>query len=228
MNGGPARWLAASAPLAGPVQDIRRRAAQQLARRELARSMYAESIQTRILHWLERLLGNVLSAGNSLPGGFWSTIALLVALVLVIAAVMFWIRPTGARRLEPGALLSDSRLSARDHRQLADRHAAERDYSAAVIERMRAIAVGIEERSILPIRPGRTADELAAQAGQAMPELARELAAAAALFDDVRYGDREGTVSGYERVRQLDVRVQAAKAGAQAEPASAGATAGRT
>ena len=60
-------------------------------------------------------------------------------------------------------------------------------------------------------------------------EIAAALAAAAVLFDDVRYGDRAGTVSGYERVRQLDLRVQAAKAGAQAEQASAGAgaTAGR-
>jgi hypothetical protein len=228
VNAGPARWLAASAPLAGPVQDIGRRAAQQLARRELARSMYAESVETRIRQWLERLVGDVVNAGNSVPGGLWSTIALLIALVLVVAGVTFWIRPAGGRQLKPGALLSGSQLSASDHRQLAERHAAGGDYSAAIIERMRAIAVGIEERGILPIRPGRTADELAAQAGQALPEQACELAAAAVLFDDVRYGDRDGTLSGYERVRQLDLRVQAAKAGAQAEPASASATAGRT
>lgn len=210
MTAGAARWLAAAS--AAPGQGIGRRAAQQLAHRELSRSIYAESIRTRILLWLLRVLRDLFKAGNSLPGGFWSAIALLVALVLVIAAVTYWIRPAGPGRRKAGALLSGPVLAARDHRELAERHAADGDYSAAIIERVRAVAVGIEERGILPSRPGRTADELAAQAGQALPELAADLTAAAQLFDDIRYGGRTGYRPGYERVSRLDASVQAAKA----------------
>jgi hypothetical protein len=170
--------------------------------------MYAESIPTRILNWLGRLLSRVFHAGSSLPGGMWSTIALLIALGLVIAGVIYWIRPGKPGRRSTGAVLASALLSSGDHRRLADRHAADGDYSAAIIDRVRAVAAGLEERRLLAAQPGRTADELAAQAGHAIPELAADLAAAASLFDDVRYGGRTGSRSGYEQVCQLDTKLQ--------------------
>jgi hypothetical protein len=226
VNAGAARWLSALSTR----PDIGRRAGQQLARRELARFIYSEPITTRIGHWLERLLGRIFNAAGQFPGGLWTIVALLVALVLVVAVVTYWIRPAGPDRHGHGAVLADSELSARDHREAAERNAASGDYAAAIIERMRAIAVGIEERGILPPRPGRTAAELAAQAGRVLPELAADLAVAALLFDDVRYGGRDGTAAGYQRVRELDARVQAARVASSglAEPALAetGAAAG--
>jgi Domain of unknown function (DUF4129) len=226
VSRGSARWLAALIALPGLAPGIGRRAAQQLARRELARSIYQPSVGTRILRWLGRVVDDLLNAGTSLPGGWWSTIALLVVLVLLIAAVTFWIRPPGPSRLQAAALMSGTLLSARDHRELAELHAAEGDYSAAIIDRLRAIAAGIEERGLLPARPGRTADELAAQAGRVLPELASELAAVALLFDDVRYGGRVGTASGYESACQLDARVLAAKAARSGDLMPAGTAQG--
>ena len=52
--------------------------------------------------------------------------------------------------------------------------------------------------------PGRTADELAAQAGARFPGHAADLAAAARLFDQIRYGGGAGTRDGYERLCALD------------------------
>jgi Domain of unknown function (DUF4129) len=74
---------------------------------------------------------------------------------------------------------------------------------------MRAVAVLIEERGVLASQPGRTADELARQAAEAMPELAADLGKAARLFDDVMYGGRAGTVAGYEMISRLDAAAQA-------------------
>jgi hypothetical protein len=69
---------------------------------------------------------------------------------------------------------------------------------------MRAVAVSIEERGVLSAQPGRTADELALQAGRALPALAGALGAASHLFDDVLYGGREGTAAGYDSICLLD------------------------
>ncbi len=209
MKAGTARGL--SALVAGTRPLIGRRAGQQLARRELARRIYSERTETKIGHWLERLLSRIFSDASQFPGGWWTIVALLVALVLVATVVTYWIRPAGPGRQRHGAVLTGTGLSARDHRQAAERGAATGDYTTAIIERMRAIAAGIEERGILPARPGRTAAELAAQAGQVLPDLAAQLSIVALLFDDVRYGGRDGTVAGYERVRDLDARIQAAK-----------------
>ncbi|WP_449066361.1 DUF4129 domain-containing protein, partial [Planomonospora algeriensis] len=58
---------------------------------------------------------------------------------------------------------------------------------------LRAVARDLEERAVVEELPGRTADELAAEAGRALPGFAGELAEAARLFDDVTYGDLPGT-----------------------------------
>ena len=44
--------------------------------------------------------------------------------------------------------------------------------------------------------PGRTATELARDAGAAVPDLAGELTQAAIAFNDVTYGERPGTETG--------------------------------
>jgi Domain of unknown function (DUF4129) len=180
--------------------------------------MYQESFWTRFWNWFGRLLGHLVHATGSLPGGWWSSVALLAALVLVVAEVTFWLRPAGVRRTRSAAVLADTRLSARDHRELARRHAGAGDFGAAIIERVRAVAVTVEDRGLLTAQAGRTADELAAQAGRVLPALAGQLVAAALLFDDVMYGGRPGTMAGYESVRVLDDAVLAAPSAAADAP----------
>jgi hypothetical protein len=213
-----ARLLAATllAATAGhPGGTVSRRDGQQLARRELARSMYQESLKTRVLRWLERLAGRIFDATNHIPGGLWTTVVLAIGLVLVAALVAYWIRPGRGRPGRAGAILAGTARSARSHRELAARSAAAGDFGAAIVEQVRAIAADIEERGILPAGPGRTADEFAAEAGRALPQVSVELAAAAQLFDDVRYGGRPGTAAGYGRVRDLDDNIRSVRAGSQ-------------
>ena len=65
----------------------------------------------------------------------------------------------------------------------------------AICERVRAIAAELDERGVLRPLTGRTADEFAAEAGQALPPYAADLRGAALLFDEVRYGQRVGSLA---------------------------------
>jgi hypothetical protein len=211
--------LAGAAAPAGSGPGIGRRAAQQLARRELSKAIYQPSLLQRFLSWLGRLGSNV---NVSVPGGWWALIALIVAVVLAAATVIFRIRPARSHRGGDGALLAGQPLSARDHRQRSERSATAGDFSAAIIERVRAIAVELEQRGVLAPRPGRTAAELAAEASRPLPAQAGELTAAMRLFDDVMYGGRDGTQAGYQRVRDLDARLATARPASSADLVPAG------
>jgi hypothetical protein len=69
---------------------------------------------------------------------------------------------------------------------------------------MRAIVRSLEERALLDNRPGRTADEAAAEAGRALPEHTDRLRSAAREFDDVTYGGRRASELSYRRIAELD------------------------
>jgi hypothetical protein len=97
------------------------------------------------------------------------------------------------------------RLTAAELRDAAASSATAGDYGTAILQCLRAISAGCEERGILTPEAGRTADELAKQAGLAFPDHAGGLAAAARLFDQVRYGGDAGTPDGYQLLRDLDV-----------------------
>jgi hypothetical protein len=192
-------------PATGP--GIGRQAAQQLAREELSKAVYHP--HKPFIQWLLDAIGNLLnrlfSAGSTLPGGWWALVALAALLALVAAVVLARVGPVArARRSGPGLLAGAAPRTAREHREHAERLAAGGDYSAAILEYLRAIAAGLEERGVLRPVPGRTADELAADAGRMLPAHAGDLASAARLFDDVCYGGRRGTPDGYQRLRDLD------------------------
>jgi hypothetical protein len=190
---------------------VTRRAGEQLASTELYKPIYHHPVPwiLRLVRWITRGLN---AAGLAVPGGWWALIALAALIVVVATFAVAWIGPVAlSRKRAPGPIRSEAGLSARDHRQNAERLAAAGDFTTAIIESVRAIAVGLEEKGILPPRPGRTADELAAEAGGMLPALAGSLTGAAGLFDDVRYGDRAGTAEGYARLRDLDTTIRAAR-----------------
>jgi hypothetical protein len=214
--------IATAAISGGP--GIGRAGAQRLARRELARAIYhpGEPVTERIGHAVARFFD---AASAAVPGGWWAVVVLVALLVLAAAATVSWIGPVRrSRRRASTVLLSGTPVSALDHREISERFAAAGDYSAAIIECVRAMAVQLEENGILPARPGRTADELAAEAGRALPSYAAALQHAARLFDDVRYGQRPGTAAGWQRLRELDTRLSAVRPAEVA--AAAGAAAG--
>ncbi len=109
------------------------------------------------------------------------------------------------RRPAPAPVLFDDRpRSAAEHRAAAEAHAAQGHWNQAVQERMRAVVRALEERALLDPRPGRTADEAAAEAGRALPTHTDRLHAAARDFDDVTYGGRSATQDTYRRITALD------------------------
>lgn len=194
-------------------QPIGRQAAQHLARQELAKSMYHP--RTPFLTWLHDQFSRLFNSANvTVPGGWWAIVALVALAVIVVALVLARVGPVARSRRRDGVrpLGGPVALTSREHRELAERHAAAGNYAAAIAEYLRAVATGLEERAILPPAPGRTAGELATQSGRLLPAHAAELHAAARLFDDVHYGGRAGTQANAGRLRDLDAAIRATNA----------------
>jgi hypothetical protein len=205
----------AGRPLLAAGPEIGRRAGRRLARRELAQVGFLQ----RVLNWLNRPRG----AGNVIPHGWFGLIALILLVLVVVAVVVFLVRPGAVRRAAGQSVLGGQNRTAEDYRRAAELAAAAGDHNAAIVDGVRAIAAELDERQLLPPRPGRTADELAFEAGRELPGLAADLRAVTALFDDVLYGGREGNRAGYELVSRVDEQVRAAKPTApSASPAPAG------
>jgi Domain of unknown function (DUF4129) len=189
-----------------PTIDIDRDAAHEAAQRELGKPIYPKaSLTERLMDWLSELLYKLMVEGSSVPGG-WFTISVLLTLlaVAVVVAVRIARRTMRTRRGDGYALFGEHELSAAQHRTTAEQHAAAGNWSAAIRHRLRAVARQLEENGVLDPVPGRTATELARDAGRAVPNLAAELARAAEAFNDVTYGERPGTESAYRMVAELD------------------------
>lgn len=210
-----------------PTIDIDRDAAHEAAQNELAKPIYPKpSLTERLMDWLDELLYKLIVEGASVPGG-WFTISVL--LILVAAAVVVAVRiARRTMRTNRGgsshALFSEHQLSAAQHRASAEQAAAAGNWAVAIRHRLRAVARQLEENAVLDPVPGRTATELARDAGRALPDLATELFRAAEAFNDVTYGERPGTESAYRMIAELDGHVRHHTAGpttATSAPAAA-------
>ncbi|MFI2635604.1 DUF4129 domain-containing protein [Streptomyces collinus] len=182
--------------------------AREAARRELSKGMYHEndpSLFQRALDAFWDWLGKLLNAASTAtPGGTLGLVVVILAVIAVLAA-LWWRLGTPRRQPTSSATLFDDRpRSAADHRATAEAHAAQGHWNQAVQERMRALVRALEERALLDVRPGRTADEAAAEAGRALPAHTDRLRTAARDFDDVTYGGRSATEESYHRIAELD------------------------
>ena len=189
-----------------PAIDIDRDAAHEAAQRELAKPIYPKaSLTERLSEWLDDLLYRIVQEGSSLPGG-WFTISvlLLILVVAIVVAVRIARRTMRTNRGGKHALFDTHELSAAQHRATAEQYAAEGNWAAAIRHRLRAIARQLEEDGVLNPVPGRTATELAKDAGKTVPDLAGELLQAANAFNDVTYGERLGTEPAYQMIADLD------------------------
>jgi hypothetical protein len=217
----------------GGVADgnISREAARELARRELSRPEYHRddpSLLQRIWEWItERIRRFIDSFDVGGSGGevSWAALGLIVLLIAVAAAIIWWwVGGVQRGRSRRSALMTEEHTTARDHRAAAERYAAAGQWAEAVRERLRAIARDLEERVILAPQPGRTADELAAEAAVALPRFAEDLRSAARVFDEVWYGERPAGEADYRQLTDLDQRLRGARP-SPIEPATAGSPA---
>ncbi len=189
--------------------------AARLAREELAKQVYRDAgpgLVERLVRWLLERAGRLLdgAAGVS-PGGYAGLVVVLLLVAVAIVAVRLKVGPLGRRAARDEALFVGRSRTAAQHRAAADAHAAAGAWAEAVRERLRAVVRSLEERAVLDERPGRTADEAAAEAGRALPSCAAGLRSAAVLFDEVWYGGRPAGPESYAALRDLDARVQAAR-----------------
>ncbi|NGO76830.1 DUF4129 domain-containing protein [Streptomyces sp. YC504] len=217
---------AALRPFTGeePPVTIPRDPAREAAERELSDPRYHQndpSLFERILDRLWEWISDLFSAASgATPGGALGLLVILVFVLLLVAA-LWWRLGTPHRSPTTSAQLFDGGpRSAAEHRAAAEAHAAAQHWTQAVQERMRAVVRSLEERALLDVRPGRTADEAAAEAGRALPAHTDRLRAAARTFDDVTYGGRTADESAYRRLTELDRDLE------QTRPALSGAAQG--
>ncbi|MET9297046.1 DUF4129 domain-containing protein [Streptomyces sp. NPDC003077] len=189
--------------------------AREAAERELSDPRYHENDPNPLLQaldWLWERVGDLFgAAAGAAPGGWIGLLAIVVAALLLALALRLRL---GALRRTPttgGTLFEHQPRTAAEHRAAAEQHAAQRHWTEAIQERMRAIVLALEERTLLTPGPGRTADEAAREAGRALPGHAERLRAAAHTFDDVTYGGRDGTEAEYALLSDLDTELRHAR-----------------
>ncbi|MGE2834086.1 DUF4129 domain-containing protein [Mycobacterium sp. SMC-4] len=196
--------------------DLDRDDARDAAQQELDKLIYPKpSLTDRLLAWFDELLYRLAAGAADIPGG-WVTVVVLVLLAVVAVAVAIRVarRAMGTERSSEVTLFGDAVLSAAEHRAIAERHAAEKDWSAAVRHRVRAVARRLEENGVLEPNPGRTATELASAAGVLLPPMSDRFIAAARAFNDITYGQRPGSSDQYAMVAALDDDLAGAKVSA--------------
>jgi hypothetical protein len=199
--------------------------AQEWLREELARPEYQAAKPTwfdvaskAVQDWLASLFQG--------PGGDAGPVLLLVVVAviaaLLVAAFFIFGRPRMNRRsaLERRALFgAEDAPSAADLRAAAERAARAGDWVTAVEEQFRAIAVALDERTLVHVTPGTTATEFAQRAARVAPDESDALRRASRAFDEVRYLDRPGSESGYQLLVALDQRLQRVRVPAPEVPA---------
>jgi len=207
-------------PLDIPVriggEEARRRAVDELAKAKYGGLPdWADELLNRLGRVLDRIVEAVLrfvfgspggGAGIS-PGFVIAVVLLLVAIGLVVWKVGL---PRWRRRSIDAAVDLDASVPAADYRHLADQHAEHGDWRAAVRDRFRALVRELEVRTILDVRPARTAWEAAYAASRLLPGCRDDLRTAAEDFSTVMYGERRADETLYRRMAAIDDRVTAA------------------
>ncbi|HZG93755.1 MAG TPA: DUF4129 domain-containing protein [Mycobacteriales bacterium] len=211
---GAAGTLSALSVLAQPAQELTRDGAREEARRELGKGIYRDdsAIVDRVFGWIAERVGEVFELVSGAPGSSGLGAVLLVAVVvLLLVAARLGLGP-----LRPRDLLGDRRrgvhrMSAADYRAEATAFAARGEWREAVRSRFRAVIRELEEHGVLDPRAGRTAGEIAAEAGDSVPGIAADMRTAADIFNAIWYGDRPATEAAYQRMSQVDDAVRSGR-----------------
>jgi hypothetical protein len=190
-----------------------REAARDAAREELSRPEYDAAQPPLLVRLVGRgvraLLDLLDGAAGAVPGGYPGLLVLLALLGLLVAVVLGKVRPGGSDRgaRRTPLFAGSAALTAAEHRALAETAAADGRWADAVRERLRAVVRDLEARGVLDARPGRTAGEVARDAGAVVPAVADDLRRAAVLFDEVWYGGRTADAASYGLLVEVDRHV---------------------
>ena len=190
------------------IAPIDRDGAREAAREELSKGIYHTddpNLFERALSAFFRWLDSVLSGlAERAPGGPYGLVLIAVVIAALFAFAVWRGGPLRRGTRKRSAAVVDAELSADAHRRQAEEHARAGRYAEAVRERMRAIVAELETRGVLDPRPGRTADEVAREAGDLVPAIGDRLAEAARVFDRIWYGRRPATAADDATLREID------------------------
>ncbi len=195
------------------MAPLTRQGAAHAAHEELSKRIYQQARPTllqramsAVWHWISRAYDLIVSAT---PGGAVGLLVILVAIAGIIAVLVT--RRGGSSRLrrqsDTGLDLPADR-TADQLRAEADALAARGEWAQAVRARLRAVVRTLEERGVLDPRPGRTAAEVAAEAGNERPDLRELLWPAALTFGEIWYGHRPATARDHDVLLELDTAVR--------------------
>jgi Domain of unknown function (DUF4129) len=191
--------------------------AQRLLVNELSKAEYQnakpswfDQIAAAIRDWFSSLsLGGVQGP----PAFGLLLVIILLAVALIIAFLVFGVPRLNRRSAVSAELFGENdERTAAQIRAAAEAAAARGDFATAIAEMFRSIARGLAERTVVTTSPGTTARDFAVRAGAAFPGSAAELSAAGAIFDDVRYLGKDGSIEQYARVQRLEAQLRTARA----------------
>lgn len=197
--------------------------ARRWAREELADPTYhrGKTLLERFLEWLRATFEDLLRGAEGQSVDPRTVGLVILAVVLVVGLVAWWVAgPVRlARRAAQDRIVfdADDVRTAAQMRGAAAASASRGDWHAAVLDQFRALVRGLEERALLEERAGRTAHEVALDAATVLPSLSGPLLSASSLFDEVCYGEGEGSAEGYASLVTLDEQVRATSPQPRAE-----------
>lgn len=192
--------------LLAPPLDPSPEQARSWVRRELLHPGYhRRDVVGQVLTWLQRQVARGIDAATSAPP-LSTFAAMLVALLLVLG--LAWLlsraRRTARGRAEGRGVLTGEAVTAAVLRERAEAALAAGHHEDALVEGFRALTARQVERGRLEDAPGATAHEVAGVLGAAYPHQRPRVAGCAALFDAVRYGDRDASRDQAGEVLALD------------------------
>lgn len=199
-----------TAPVPGRLQAPPLTPSPDEARSDLRRELldpayHQDNLLLRALDWVLRTLDSgTRTAGEAPPLTTLATLVVFLLLVLGLVWLLSRARRTARLRRREDPVLADEVLGARALRRRAEELLAQGQHEEAVVEGFRALALRQAERGLLDHAPGATAREVSDLIGGEHPALREQVAAAAWLFDAVRYGDRPATAEQVGEVLALD------------------------
>ena len=192
---------------------LTREGAAHAAHAELSKHIYQQArpslmqqVISTVWRWLVEAYHRIIDVT---PGG---AVGLLVIIALLAGAAVFFTQRRGVsgRRRRGGQTGLDlpADVSSDRLRADADALAARGEWAEAVRARLRAVVRTLEERDVIDPRPGRTAAEVATEAGSSRPDLRDRLWMGAQTFGEIWYGRRPATADDDAVLRELDAALR--------------------
>ena len=200
------RFLLLRIVLADPPLDPSGDEARSALRRELLQAQYHDqNVVQRIIDWFDRRLGGLIEATSASPAiSTLLAMVILVVLVLGLALLLSRARRTARAAQEQRSVLTGEVVTARELRARAEAALAQGRFEDAVVDAFRALTVRQVERGRLADAPGATAHEVARSLADEFPGQGARVSAAAAIFEQVLYGDRSADRAQAASVLRLD------------------------